>query len=61
MDEEIKSKIKYSIIMSIIGMSISLIFLIFEIINKRDIIFWSVILICNLIVLITSIVSYKKN
>lgn len=61
MDEEIKSKIKYSIIMSIIGISISLIFLIFEIINKRDIIFWSVILICNLIVLITSIVSYKKN
>lgn len=61
MDEEIKSKIKYSIIMSIIGISISLIFLIFEIMNKRDIIFWSVILICNLIVLITSIVSYKKN
>ena len=61
MDEEINSKIKYSIIMSIIGISISLIFLIFEIINKRDIIFWSVILICNLIVLITSIVSYKKN
>ena len=61
MDEEIKSKIKYSIIMSIIGISISLIFLIFEIMKKRDIIFWLVILICNLIVLITSIVSYKKN
>lgn len=61
MDEEIKSKIKYSIIMSIIGISISLIFLIFEIMKKRDIIFWSVILICNLIVLITSMVSYKKN
>ena len=59
MNEEMKSKIKYYIIMSIIGITISLGFLIFEIVQKGDIIFWSALLICNLIVLIISIINNK--
>ena len=59
MNEEMKKKIKYSIIMSIIGITISLGFLIFEIVQKGDIIFWSALLICNLIVLIISIINNK--
>ena len=59
MNEEMKSKIKYSIIMSIIGITISVGFLIFEKKKKGDIIFWSALLICNLIVLIISIINNK--
>ena len=61
MNEEVKSKIKYAIIMSLIGLIISLVFLIFEIVTKGDIIFWAILSSCNLVLLLANIISYKKE
>lgn len=61
MKEEEKSKLKYGIIISTIGIIISLICLISElvILNKSGL-FWIIILICNILILIGNLYTYKK-
>ena len=61
MKEEEKSKLKYGIIISIIGIIISLICMIGEIIIFKIIpFFWIIILICNITILIGNLYEYKK-
>ena len=61
MREEEKSKIKFNIIIAMIGLFISLVFLILEIfIIKRDFIFWIILSLCNFIIVIGSYYAYKK-
>ena len=59
--EREKSKYKFSIILSIIGLFICLICLILEIfIIKESMLFWIILLVCNLIILIGNLYEYKK-
>ena len=61
MKEEEKSKLKYGIIISIIGVVISVICMIGEIITFKKVpIFWIIILSCNLTILIGNLYAYKK-
>lgn len=60
-NEELKSKTKFSIIISLIGVIISLICLIFEIISKgSSITFWVILLTCNISVMFANIANYRK-
>lgn len=61
MKEESKSKLKYGIIISIIGIIVSLICIILELlIIKNSVIFWVIVLSCNLAILIGNLYEYKK-
>ena len=61
MKEEQKSKLKYGIIISTIGIIISLICIIFETITFKNFpLFWIIILVCNLLILIGNFYTYKK-
>ncbi|MBQ9024568.1 MAG: hypothetical protein IJ105_05025 [Bacilli bacterium] len=61
MREEEKSKIRYSVIISLIGIAISLICLILELVLiKRFSVFWTIILICNILILLGNYYEYKK-
>lgn len=59
--DELKSKLKYTIIISLIGFILSFGCLIYEIISKgNSITFWVILLTCNTSVMIANIVNYKK-
>lgn len=61
MKEEEKSKYKFNIIISLIGILISIICIIYEILILKSFpIFWIIILSCNLIILMGNIYEYKK-
>ena len=61
MKEEEKSKYLYLIILSLVGIIISIIFMILELLNdKESLIFWIIIFICNISSLIFCLCSYKK-
>lgn len=61
MKEEQRSKLKYGIIISAIGIIISLICIILETITFKNFpIFWIIILVCNLLILIGNFYTYKK-
>lgn len=60
-NEELKSKTKFSIIISLIGVIISLICLILEIISKgTSITFWVILLSCNISIMLANISNYRK-
>ena len=61
MKKEEKSKLKFNIILSLIGLLISLIFLILEIlIIKQGLMFWIAIAGCNLLIFLGNYYEYKK-
>lgn len=61
MKEEEKSKYKFNIIISLIGIVISIICMIYEIfISKSFPMFWIIIFSCNIVILIGNIYEYKK-
>lgn len=61
MKKEEKSKYKLSMIISIIGIIISVICLVLEIIYlKNAIIFWVIILSCNILIFIGNYYQYKN-
>lgn len=62
MDEETKSKIKYAIMLSVIVIVISFIFLLFEIITKgNSVVFWTILLLCNVVVLVLCYTELKEE
>lgn len=57
-----KSKLKFNIIISLIGILISLICLLCEMfILKGELIFWLIIFSCNLVIFISNFHEYKKK
>ena len=61
MKEREKSKSKFNMLLSIIGIVISIVCLLLEIfVIKSGIIFWIIILTCNILVLIGNYYEYKK-
>lgn len=62
MKKEEKSKYKLSMIISLIGIVISIICLILEIVYlKKSIIFWIILLSCNVLIFIGNYYEYKNR
>ena len=62
MNEKEKSKAKFNMILSIIGIVISIVCLLLEIfIIKSGIIFWLILLICNITILIGNYLEFKNS